>query len=151
MDGAKKLLNETDDWLEKYIHDYFANLDKLSYSAIKTDPYDFLKTRIMKVPSYFQTSSGGFGAKFGDAVHKDIEKLLKNKVKITDFAGNEKITLENALGAIKELSKTYPGLKLASTELKFPTDFSISEITDYSGDVILDGKIDKFLEKSLTL
>mgnify|MGYP001314391273 CR=1 FL=1 len=78
FDDAKKLLNQTDDWLIKYIHNYFNKLDNLSYSAIKlTNSYDFLKSRIMKVPTYSQTSSGGFGAEFGDALHKDIEKLLK--------------------------------------------------------------------------
>ncbi len=73
FDDAKKLLNQTDDWLIKYIHNYFNKLDNLSYSAIKlTNSYDFLKSRIMKVPTYSQTSSGGFGAEFGDALHKDI-------------------------------------------------------------------------------
>jgi DNA helicase-2/ATP-dependent DNA helicase PcrA len=143
MDAAKKLLNETDDWLVKYIHNYFANLEKLSYSAIKPKPYDFLKSRIMKVPSYSRTSSGGFGKEFGDAVHKAIQKILNNKAKITDFSGNEKIALENALAAIEQLSKQFSGLKLDSTERDFlKNKLPISAITNYSGDLILDGKID---------
>ena len=38
---SKELLKQTDDWLEKWIHAYFTNLNKLSYSAIKTEPYVF--------------------------------------------------------------------------------------------------------------
>ena len=59
------------------------------------------------------------------------------------FYSNEKIALENALGAIQELSKQFSGLKLVSTERDFLKDkLPVSEITKYSGDLILDGKID---------
>ena len=143
MESAKKLLNEHDDWLEKYLQNYFANIEKLSYSAIKTDPYLFLKDRIMKVPTPSQTSSGGFGTEFGDSVHKSIQKLLNNKAKITDFEGNKKTTLENALATVEDLAKQFPGLKLESTEMPFlPHNLPVSEITNYNGDLILDGKID---------
>jgi DNA helicase-2/ATP-dependent DNA helicase PcrA len=138
---SKELLKQTDDWLEKWIHAYFTNLNKLSYSAIKTEPYVFLKDRMMKIPTTYITTAGGFGAEFGDAVHKIIEKLLVGKTKVTDYSGNEKVTLENVVLAVKELSKMFPGLQLDSTEMQFK-DFAISEITDYSGNVTVDGKID---------
>ena len=97
----------------------------------------------MKVPTPSQTSSGGFGTEFGDSVHKSIQKLLNNKAKITDFEGNKKTTLENALATVEDLAKQFPGLKLESTEMPFlPHNLSISEITNYNGDLILDGKID---------
>ena len=68
---------------------------------------------------------------------------MNNKAKITDFSGNEKIALENALGAVGELSKQFSGLKLESTERDFLKDkLPVSAITNYSGDLILDGKID---------
>ena len=140
-DESKELLKQNDDWLAKWIHDYFTNLNKLSYSAIKTDPYEFLKDRMMKIPTTYITTGGGFGTEFGDAIHKIIEKLLVGKTKVTDYSGNEKITLENVGLAEKELSKIFPGLQLVDTEMKFQ-DFPISEITDYSGNVTLDGKID---------
>ena len=96
---------------------------------------------MLKLPAYSQTSSGGFGTEFGSAIHKIIEKLLKNKTNVTDYSGNEKATLENVVLAVKELSKIFPGLQIDSTEMPFK-DFPISEITDYSGNVTVDGKID---------
>ena len=96
---------------------------------------------MLKIPTTYITTGGGFGTEFGDAIHKIIEKLLVGKTKITDYSGNEKVTLENVGLAEKELSKIFPGLQLVDTEMKFQ-DFPISEITDYSGNVTLDGKID---------
>ena len=57
---------------------------------------------------------------------------MVGKTKVTDYSGNEKITLENVGLAEKELSKIFSGLQLVDTEMGFK-DFPISEITDYSG------------------
>lgn len=99
----------------------------------------------MKIKTTYLTSSGGFGAEFGDSVHQALEKILKHKAKVEDYSGTEKLVLENAMLKIEELAKTFPGLKIKEAEKKFK-NFPISDITSYSGNITLDGKIDAIFE-----
>ena len=146
FEEAKELLKSSENWLAEYIYNYFENLDNLNYSAIKIKPYKFFKERMMKIKTTYLTSSGGFGAEFGDSVHQALEKILKDKAKVEDYSGTEKLVLENAMLKIEELAKIFPGLKIKEAEKKFK-NFPISDIiTHYSGNITLDGKIDAIFE-----
>jgi len=126
---SKKLLKDEDKWLEKYIVDYFRNIDHFSYSSIKTDPYDFLTQNIIKIPHYFAATD------FGSSVHHAFKKILTNQAKIQDYDEDVRKALQNGLTAIEVLKKDYPGLKIESTEdyRKVP----LSAMTNYTEDNML--------------
>lgn len=132
---ARELLNQKDNWLMAFIERYFENLEKLSYSRITTDPYEFLTYNICPIPFFFEELD------FGTEVHQGVEKICKGKAKIDDFKGDVRKAIENCLKSHKELEKDFPGLKLEGTEkwLRVP----VSELTKYDGEPLeFAGKVD---------
>ena len=138
---SKKILEKSNNWLTDYIHNYFKTLDHLSFSSITTEPYEFMKKNIMKIPFNDGSSSGGFGTNFGNQFHIFIENILKGR-KISDkLHPNMKKSINNALKALKQLKKEYPGLEIVSVEKKFE-DFDLCQIMNYKKPMNLSGKID---------
>ena len=141
---AQEILNQTDEWLEKKISDYFSGLEKLSYSAIITDPYKFFKKRILHLQSSDKFSGGGLGREFGLAFHPAIKNVLTGDKKIDDYDGNIKKALDNAMKGIEDLKNKFPGLKFDSAEKD--VSIELSSLTDYSGSLKFEGKIDAIFE-----
>ncbi len=129
FDDSKKLLDEEDNWLERFIIEYFKNVDHFSYSSIQKDPYDFLTKNIVKIPFYSKASD------FGNEVHGALKKILTNQGRIEDYDGEVKKAIENGLAAIDSLRKEYKGLEIESAEKyrKIP----LSSLTDYDEDIML--------------
>ena len=75
-------------------------------------------------------SGGGAGADFGDRVHKAIEKILKNKAKITDYKDDELKAIKNADASLKNLKKTYPGFTFKKSEQHVKV--AMSDMTNYT-------------------
>ena len=57
--ASEKLLKDGGAWLEKYIEDYFKNIDHLSYSNITKEPYQFLKKQHNQTPTRLCRSRSG--------------------------------------------------------------------------------------------
>ena len=126
---SEKLLKEEDDWLREYIINYFDTVDHFSYSSIKTNPYEFLKNNIIKMPRVFAATD------FGSEVHDALEKILTEKTKIDDYGEDVRKAVQNGLDAIEELKVKYPGLRIDSTE-KYQK-ILIKSMTDHNDDKLL--------------
>jgi len=137
---AQALLTRTDDWLEQKVRAYFANLDHLSHSAIITDPYLFFKRRILGMQSSAKFAGGGLGREFGSAFHPQIQNVLNGNSKVSDYEGDLKKALDNAMKGITELEQKFPGLKFDKAEKELSID--LSSLTNYTGDLKFTGKID---------
>ncbi len=134
---SQKLLKDDGAWLEKYIEDYFENIDRLSYSSITTEPYQFFKRNIIKLP-YVSA-----GTDLGNSAHKALQKILTDQAKIEDYDGKIRKATQNGLDAIDELRKELPGLKVNSTEKRH--EILLGSMTDYPDDkktILFTGSID---------
>ena len=107
---SEKLLKGEDKWLEEFILNYFKNIDHLSYSSIKTEPYEFLIQNIIRIPTYYAATD------FGSAVHSALADISIGRAKLEDFENDVRRAVENGLMAIEQLKKDYPGLKIAGVE-----------------------------------
>ena len=126
---SEKLLKDKDKWLEEYIFDYFRNVDHFSYSSIKTNPYEFLTSNIIKIPRYFAATD------FGSSVHHAFKKILTGQAKIEEYDEDVRKAVKNGLTAIESLKKEFPGLEIVSTEdhRKIP----LSSMTNYEEDKLM--------------
>ena len=133
---AEKQLKSEKPWLREYILSYFQSVDHFSYSSIKTKPYDFLKSQIVKM-SFFSPA-----ADFGSNVHKALEKIIMDKAKLEDFPDDEQKAIKNGQAAIKKLENDYPGLTPEDTEKHL--DMPIKSLTNYNekDNLMFVGKID---------
>ena len=122
---SQKLLTSEDGWLEEFIISYFKNIDHLSYSTIKTDPFGFLIENIIAIPTSYAARD------FGSSVHRALAKIITNKASINDFQGDIKRAVENSIKAIDQLKKEYPGLQLIAVEKR--RELPLSSMIDYDG------------------
>lgn len=112
IQDSEKLLKQEDRWLEEYIVEHFRNIDHFSYSAIKTDPYDYLTSRIIRRP-FFSPA-----ADFGTAVHDVLKKVVKEETKIDGLEDDVQRAIQNALSALDQLKSEHPGMKNMGTEVE---------------------------------
>ncbi len=133
---AAALLQQQDPWLRDLITDYFENLDHLSYSSIKEDPYEFLQYDIVNIPHY------SVGMEFGSDVHAAMRLVLGNPAEF-DRIKNDKIkrAVQNGLDAINDLKRDYSGLELHHSEMQL--DVPLGVMTEWDGeDMTFTGYID---------
>lgn len=146
IDDAKKLLENKDRWLEEYIRDYFAQLESFSYSKITTDPYQFLKNNIIRMP--FDSKSMTFGTK----LHSAMCGILSENATIEKYSDDLKRAVQNGMNAINDLKKEYKDLKVYGLEkddeepkmygLEMKINVPLNAMTDYNGDAAFTGKLD---------
>ncbi len=125
---SQELLKSEEPWLEEYIKNYFATIDHLSYSSIKTNAYEFLTKNIISMPYV------GAATDFGTLVHDALDDILKGKSKVEDYSDEVAKGVKNGLDAIEQLKKEYPGLKVDSTERHIKV--LLSSLTNYKEDNI---------------
>jgi DNA helicase-2/ATP-dependent DNA helicase PcrA len=128
---ATKLNNRLSEAYSLFIagKNYFETVDHFSYSSIKTNPYEFMKKNIIKMPRVFAATD------FGSEVHDALDNILTEKTKIEDYTDDVRKAAQNGLDAIEELKVQYPGLKIDSTE-KYQK-ILIKSMTDYNDDKLL--------------
>ena len=121
---ANKLLKSKEPWIENLIVTYFKNLERLSYSRITKNPYEFFIKNIVKKP--FVSAA----LDYGNEVHSALQKIVQGQAKLEDFPTDQQKSIKNGLSALKELEKKFPGLKIVSAEKyeKVP----IKSITTYN-------------------
>jgi len=73
-DEAKRLLEEKNVWLTDFITNYFHSLIKVSFSALNSNAYEFLKQQILRL----RFSSPA--AQLGSDVHSLAEQILKEEM-----------------------------------------------------------------------
>lgn len=111
-DKAKQLLESNKKWLEDYIKNYFKNLDKISFSTIQKNSYEFLKRTILHLNDL------GTSISIGLTVHKKIEEYLKGVPQ--EITEKEKPFYENAIQIIQDLEKEGYTLLNAEYKIKMP-------------------------------
>ncbi|SMH71321.1 putative ATP-dependent DNA helicase [Candidatus Nitrosotalea okcheonensis] len=136
---SEKLLKEKDTWLEEFIINYFNELDHLSYSSVKTDPYDFLVENIIVIPAFFAA------ADFGSRVHKALARISNNKAMIDDFDGDVRKAVENGMAAVGQLKSEYPGMKILGVEKKY--ELALGSMVECNGaGLMFEGYVDAIFE-----
>jgi len=129
-DEAKILLEEKNSWLKEFIHDYFQNLKKLSFSSLKTNPYDFLKENILRLR--FPSPA----MQLGSGVHSVAERILNNE----SFDVDKKLLpyKENIISLLAEIQAEYP-ITVSSEEY---VSAPLSEIIKTDDTIMFNGLID---------
>ena len=123
---AKKILEERDDWLGRFIRDYFGRVDHFSYSSLGKDPYEFLTNSIIKMPFTHAAMD------FGQQVHKAMRLVLTGSTGMGEYAGDVRKAVQNGLDAIDSLKREYSGLKVDSVEKH--VEVPLSSMTECDGD-----------------
>ena len=131
---AKRLLEDRGAWLEDHIKNYFENMDSISYSAVKTDPYEFLKSNIINMP--FDNKSMEFGTNLHHAMHR----ILAGNANIQDYQEDLKEAIQNGLDAVDRLKKQYKGLEVHELEKKITVP--LKAMTENDNDIMFSGKLD---------
>ena len=113
IEEAKKLLEKKNVWLLENITSYFSGLSRLSYSTLEalSDPYRFLRTRILRIRETSPFSRAG------EEFHQLAQHYLEGRIeleKIPQEHASEFTNLEAAIGILREEYR-FPPLH---TELK---------------------------------
>jgi len=135
-DDSQKLLKQQDNWVKERIFSYFQNVERLSYSYIKTDPWKFFISSIVKRP--WSSAATDYGGR----VHDALQDILKGDAKLEDFSEEEQKSIQNGLTSLEELKNNHPGFTLVGAEVykKIP----MSSITTYNeqDNLLFSGYID---------
>ena len=73
FEKAKKALENNEAWLLRYIENHFKSLDRISFSVLTTDPYEYLTDNIIQIKDFSQATS------IGTEVHDLAEDLVKGE------------------------------------------------------------------------
>lgn len=135
-EDSKKYLEFNENWIKPIILDYFNNLDKISYSLLSKikEPYDFLTSYILKLPSI-----GTESLERGSNVHKIAFDLFHKKVDEAELNDEYKKYFCNIKKIISELNN------MGYVEVEAEKDISsnLKKIYDTDNDeIIVNGKID---------
>src|SRR3989344_1592926 len=109
---AKKLLEENKSWIVNYVKNHFDNIDHISFSGLKDNPYEYLINNILKIKDFSSATN------LGSEVHK-ISKRMCDGEKF-DVEEEYKPYKENIKKMLVEIKKDYPELVEAEEQLKIP-------------------------------
>ena len=85
---AQTILTSKEPWLKNLIFTYFKNIERLSYSSITKDPYQFFTRNIVKKP--FVSSA----ADYGKEVHTALQKIIQGQAKQEDFPKDQQKSIK---------------------------------------------------------
>jgi len=135
-DKAKKALESNDAWLFKFIEKHFKELDRISFSRLETDPYDYLLGNIILFSEYSSATN------IGSEVHKIAEEILKgNEVEVREEL---KPYIENIRNMWKQLKEE--GYTLVETEYKML--IPLSQLIATQDAIKFKGSTDAVLKKA---
>lgn len=127
---AKSMLHKKDYWLIDYISQHFEQLSSISYTAVKQDPFKYLKENILKISEFSDQML------IGSEVHKAAENLLNENT--FDVSKEVLPFVDNIKSIINEIKIEYPHVY----EVEKLFDINLSEICDEKPDIRFRGKID---------
>jgi len=130
FDRAKELLESKKSWLFDFVKRYFDSLDRISFSSLPENAYDYLVKYILGIMEYSPALARGSN------LHKVAEKILKGE----DYeASTELIPLvENVKELVGVIRREYP--EIFQTEEFF--SIPINQITASDQQISFNGKID---------
>ena len=70
---AKELLENNDRWINDYIKNHFENLDRISFSSLQNNAYEYLINNILRLREF------SYATNLGTEVHSIAEKLAKGE------------------------------------------------------------------------
>lgn len=127
---AQELLADKQPWLIDFVKSHFEKLGHLSFSSLRTNPYDYFTDRILRI----QESSPALS--LGSKVHLLAEYIVKGEAYDSD---PETVVFEaNIKETIAEIKAEYPQVVDAEIEVDLP----LPELVPTELDLRFKGKID---------
>ena len=134
-EGAKELLADKDKWLLDFVKGHFEQLDHLSFSGLRTDPYEYFKDRILGITEF--SPALGIGSK----AHKLAEQIVKGEEYTVD--SDVKSFEQNIKDMVVEIKALYPEVVGAEIDIDMP----LSRLMKTDLTVKFRGKIDAIFKK----
>ena len=73
FEKAKELLENNDRWINDYIKNHFKNLDRISFSSLQSNAYEYLTNNILRLREF------SYATNLGTKVHSIAEALAKGE------------------------------------------------------------------------
>jgi DNA helicase-2/ATP-dependent DNA helicase PcrA len=129
-DKARELLEVKDSWIIKYVQAHFDSLDRISYSKLTTDAYEYF---IKSILGLWEKS---LSMTLGSDVHNAAEAMIRGET----YEVDEKIKpyVENVKTLIDEIQADYPKNHSTEKGVKCP----VSNLADTEDSLLFNGKID---------
>ncbi|MFB6246439.1 MAG: UvrD-helicase domain-containing protein [Candidatus Pacearchaeota archaeon] len=134
---AKELLKEDNSWIKEFVKEHFEALDRLSYSSLKTDAFDYLENNLLDL----KVSSPALQT--GTDVHEIAEKISQGE-EFSEVSEHLRPYKENIEKVLEKLKVSYPEVVGAEEKFEIPC----SEIVGSESDIVFKGKIDLVLKNS---
>lgn len=135
-DGAKKLLEDKNDWINEFVLNHFESLDRISFTNLETNAFDYLINNILKLREIT------FATNLGTDVHSIAEKLSKGES--AEVSDELKPYKENIIKILGEVKKDYP--EVVETELRLLTP--LSKMIETESEINFKGFIDLVLKNN---
>jgi len=129
-DKARELLEIKDFWIIKYVQTHFDSLDRISYSSLTTDAYEYFTKSILGL---WEKS---LSMTLGNDVHNAAEAMILGERYEVDE--KTKPYIENVKSLINEIQAEYPESHSTEKGIKCP----VSNLVDTEDSLLFKGKID---------
>jgi DNA helicase II / ATP-dependent DNA helicase PcrA len=129
-DSAKKLLEQKHEWIKDFIKNHFEHLDSLSFSAITTDAYDYLKQRILRLGQSSEALTVG----------SDVHQIAEHMIEGEQYQVKEEYEPyeTNIKKLIEEIHEEYPEDFLVEKNISV----SLKELINHETPIKFTGKLD---------
>ena len=108
FDEAKDLLDSKNNWIKKFVNDYFKGLDHISFSSLPERAYGYFVDKILRL------RKGSFAANLGSEVHDAAKQILLGEE--YSISKEAEPFVENVKKIINEVKEKYP--EVMGTEIR---------------------------------
>jgi ATP-dependent DNA helicase UvrD/PcrA len=130
FDKARELLFTKNRWLYDYVKDHFDSIDKISFTYLTDNPYEYLVNNILDISEYSPALT------FGSDVHSIAEKIIRGEeCTVPEEFLPYKSNIERLYKKIRE---AYPDIPWTEHKFKIP----LSNIIETDDKLYFSGKID---------
>lgn len=128
--GAQELLEQKKEWIYDFIKNHFDHLDSLSFSAITSDAYDYLKQHILKLNQLTESL----------AIGSEIHVLAENMIEGDEYQIKETYQPyeKNIQTLIDEIHQDYP----EDFKVEEKITVALSNLIDTDEPIKFTGKLD---------
>ncbi len=127
---AQELIEKKRSWLKNYVRHHFDDLESISFSSLITNPYEYLKRRILDIGIRSESMN------IGTQVHLVAEKIIEGEeyTPRTDLEQQE----HNIQRLLDEIHTMYPIDVCVEEGIKVP----LAKLVDTDIELLFSGKID---------